>query len=155
MGKVISFRGQLADGEQQEIALATNNGMTGYKVVKFQLFPTTVGDVTQESVVTIWKVKQNYTIPTTGATTDLSNNRILAVGAFTVGSGTASYQQSPSYQYIIFDNERVNQDIFITHTDNGGTNGLNYYIELEATKLDMNEQTVATLKDIRNSNTQS
>lgn len=144
-----SFRGLLVDGGSDTISLHTNTGSTGYRIVKFNLFPTTVGDVTQESVCMIWKVEQT-SVPTTGATTDFSDNTMLAAGAFTVGSGTASYQQSPSYQYIIFDQEVFNQDIYVTHTDNGGTNALNYYLELEQVRLDMNENTVATLKDIRN-----
>ena len=46
---------------------------------------------------------------------------------------------------------KFNQDIFVT-CDTGSTSGesCNYYIELEQIKLDLNENTVATLKDIRN-----
>jgi len=53
---------------------------------------------------------------------------------------------------VIFDNEVFNQDIYITYTDNGGGSNedINYYIELEQIKLDLSENTVATLKDIRN-----
>ena len=51
----------------------------------------------------------------------------------------------------IFDNEIFNQDIYITFRDIGGaTQSCNYYIELETIRLDLNENTVATLKDIRN-----
>ena len=49
----------------------------------------------------------------------------------------------------IFDNTIVNQDIYITHSDIVGTTPCNYYLELEQVKLDLNENTVATLKDIR------
>jgi len=44
----------------------------------------------------------------------------------------------------------VNQDIYITHIDTNGAIPCNYYIELEQVKLDLSENTVATLKDIRN-----
>ena len=40
-----------------------------------------------------------------------------------------------------------NQDIYITCKSSGN---MNYYMELEQIKLDLNENTVATLKDIRN-----
>ena len=43
-----------------------------------------------------------------------------------------------------------NQDIYVTHTDVLGAGACNYYIELEQFKLDLSENTVATLKDIRN-----
>jgi len=51
---------------------------------------------------------------------------------------------------IIFDREIFNQDIYITYRDNSNETKANYYLELEQVKLDLNENTVATLKDIRN-----
>jgi len=52
---------------------------------------------------------------------------------------------------IIFDSEIFNQDIYVTYADSQGSTGeMNYYIELEQVNLDLNENTVATLKDIRN-----
>ena len=49
---------------------------------------------------------------------------------------------------IIFDKEIFNQDIYVTCASTDGP--INYYIELEQMRLDINENTVATLKDIRN-----
>ena len=43
-----------------------------------------------------------------------------------------------------------NQDIYITLRCHNAAADVNYYIELEQVKLDLNENTVATLKDIRN-----
>ena len=52
---------------------------------------------------------------------------------------------------VIFDNEKFNQDIFVTNVDVVGNSApINYYIELEQIKLSLDENTVATLKDIRN-----
>ena len=52
---------------------------------------------------------------------------------------------------IVFDNMKFNQDIFVTNVDGGAENrAINYYIELEQVKLRLDENTVATLKDIRN-----
>jgi len=57
----------------------------------------------------------------------------------------------PIQQVIIFDQEIFNQDIYIGNQDVAGSNSkINYYIELEQMKLDLSENTVATLKDIRN-----
>ena len=36
--KIKTFRGMLKDPEQQRIKLSTNNGLTGYKIRKLQLF---------------------------------------------------------------------------------------------------------------------
>ena len=37
-----SFRGKLADGGQDRIRLSTNDGLTGYKITKFELLPAEV-----------------------------------------------------------------------------------------------------------------
>ena len=65
-----------------------------------------------------------------------------------MGNGTNFQFSIPGA--VVFDNEIFNQDIYITHTDAHATGECNYYIELEQIKLDLNENTVATLKDIRN-----
>jgi hypothetical protein len=46
--------------------------------------------------------------------------------------------------------ELFNQDIYISNVDSIGSNAMNYYIELEQSTLSLDENTVATLKDIRN-----
>jgi len=138
-----TFRGMMVDGAQDTIVLHTNDGSTGYRIVKFQIMMEQPGNTAQESVVKIYKVEQ-ATVPTGAATIDFSDNTLLA----------AAFQDTnvhPS-DVVIFDNEVFNQDIYITYTDNGGGSNedINYYIELEQIKLDLSENTVATLKDIRN-----
>jgi len=44
-----SYRGLLADGTQDLIRLKSPDGMTGYRVVKFQLFPAFIGSTTTGS----------------------------------------------------------------------------------------------------------
>jgi len=143
-----TFRGKLDDGAQDTLHLRTNDGKTGYRIVKFHLFPTGVGDITQESVVMIWKEKQT-SVPTATATTNFADNSLLSAAAYVAGSGVGSYQTSPGYHFVVFDNEIFNQNIYVTHTDNSGANGINYYIELEQVKLNDNESTMATLQSIR------
>ena len=64
--------------------------------------------------------------------------------------GNASNQYTDGSN-VIFDSEVFNQDITLTSIDNDGdTEEVNYYMELEQVKLDLSENTVATLKDIRN-----
>ena len=38
-----SYKGLLADGGQDTIPLHTNDGKTGYKVIKFEIFPGSPG----------------------------------------------------------------------------------------------------------------
>lgn len=142
-----SFRGMITDGGQDTIPLHTGTGTTGYRIVKFQLFPHKPGWAEFESLVQIWKVKQAV-IATTEALTDFSDNRLLAAALFTNTAATA-----PNSIVSIFDRDIFNQDIFVTHTQQSGTELINYYIELEQMTLNTDQATVATLKDIRNAAT--
>lgn len=136
---IISLRGLMQNDTIDKISLHTNNGSVGYKIVKFQIMPFNF-NVTDEYNVKIYK------IPQTATTTsfDFSDNTILAAAYFENDAGVNGYDTN-----VIFDNEIVNQDIYITHQSQSGQ-ACNYYIELEQMKLDLNENTVATLKDIRN-----
>ena len=141
-----TFRGLIADGGQDTILLHTNTGSTGYRIVKFVLFPKQPGHtVNYESVVQIFTVPRT-SVPSSGATVDFSDQELLAA---------AYYQDNNNDSYVsaldvIFDKVTFNQDIYVTHTDNASGGFINYYIELEQVKLDLGENTVATLKDIRN-----
>jgi hypothetical protein len=140
-----SFRGLIADDTQDTIHLSTRNGSVGYKITKFQIFAHKPGDNTGanfESVVKIYKIDQQGTV---NGTVDFNDNTLLAA-AFLPGK-TSEFTQD---DIVVFDNEIFNQDIYVTHSDVGGNSPINYYIELEQFKLDLNENTVATLKDIRN-----
>ena len=139
-----TFRGLMVDGAIDTIVLHTNDGSTGYRIVKFELFPNTPGTASQESVVKVLKVAQT----TVTGTIDFSNQEIVAAGYYHGGTGTGD-----SYDMItVFDQEIFNQDIYITHSEVNGSQLCNYYIELEQVKLDLGANTVATLKDIRNIN---
>ena len=144
-----SFRGLIADGGQDIVPLSTKNGSIGYRIKKLTIFPNKPGHTTSaESVVQIFSIQQT-TVLTTAATVDFSDQTLL---------GVAYYQDHVDSAYpgsidIVFDNMTFNQDIYITHTSStttGVDGDMNYYIELEQIKLDLNENTVATLKDIRN-----
>jgi len=137
-----TFRGLIVDGGQDTIVLHTTDGSTGYRVVKFQLVGDAPGIASPEHVMKIYKIEQT----TIDGTIDFSDNTLLGVGLYLENSG-AWYGRS----HTIFDQEVFNQDIYITHVDSGsGTRACNYYLELEQVKLDLGENTVATLKDIRN-----
>jgi hypothetical protein len=136
-----SFRGKIADGDIDTVPLSTNNGSTGYKIVKFEVIGEEPMGTDQEAVIKIYSIPQ--TKPTTN-TIDFSDNTLLAVAFYENDANTAYFGGTS----IIFDNTKFNQDIYITNQSSTGS--INYYIELEQVKLDLNENTVATLKDIRN-----
>jgi len=144
-----TFRGLIADGNQDTIVLHTNDGSTGYRIVKFQIFPQRPGTVDVEGTIMIWKVSQT-TISTTTANVDFSSQTLLGAAYMAEGSGA---DQGPLIAQVIFDQEIFNQDIYVTYTStrtSGVDDSMNYYIELEQVKLDINSNTVATLKDMRN-----
>jgi hypothetical protein len=142
MSRIISFRGKLADLGQETIHLHTTDGSTGYRIKKLQLIGSSPGSETVEAVVKIFKTSQT----TVDGAVDFSDNRLLGAGFYV----SAATEEWTSHNILIFDNEIFNQDIYVTHFDASVGESVNYYIELEQTKLDLNENTVATLKDIRN-----
>ena len=139
----------MADGSIDTISLHTIDGLTGYRIVKFQIFPYQPGAASYESTVQIWKNSPD-TPSTSAVTVDFSDQRLLAVAYYGQYSTISSAQQA---QAVVFDNEVINQDVYLTHTnvEGGAAAGpMNYYIELEQMDLALDEATVATLKDIRN-----
>ena len=138
-----SFRGKIADGVIDQVHLHTNNGSVGYRIVKFIIMPENPGTTDFEHVVKIYKIPQT----TASADIDFSDNTLLAA-SFTEGNNSSNYIGQPLVTF--FDNEIFNQDIYITHVDAKGALECNYYFELEQIKLDLNDNTMATLKDIKN-----
>ena len=115
----------------------------GYRMKKFEIIGKQPGTENVELTGKIYSMKQ----ASIDSEIDFSDNTLLAVAYLEQNSGS-NYQPGP---IIIFDNVTFNQDIYLTCLDDSGSaRPMNYHIELEQVKLDINESTVATLKDIRN-----
>lgn len=145
-----SYRGLIGNGEVETIPLQTNNGLTGYKVVKFHLFPNDVdGSASMEDLVQVWKTLTSANAATVDC--DFSDNNLLAAGYYVRSlPDAAPYVATIAEAQTIFDNEVVNQDIYVSMNTGQSGSKINYYIELEQMKLNLDEATVATLKDLRN-----
>ena len=140
-----SFRGQLADGGQDQLRLQTNKGKVGYRIVKFQV----MGQDSNTSYEAVCKIfKETQTSVTT--TINFTDTTLLAAAIY---QQNATGQTYPVDQVTIFDNEIFNQDIFITYTTSYASGTLNYYIELEVIPLTDHDAEFTTLKDIRGRNT--
>ena len=133
----------LADGLEDKLNIATLNGKTGYRITKFSIMSNSPGYDNYETTVKIYSKKQGAA---SGANVDFTESNLLAVAYMEDDNGP----QNPMSNVVIFDNEVFNQNIFVSAASRTGTVPANYYIELEQVKLDLNENTVATLKDIRN-----
>tara|TARA_Y100000356_G_scaffold25223_1_gene17754 strand:- start:82 stop:510 length:429 start_codon:yes stop_codon:yes gene_type:complete len=140
MSKIKTYKGKMINDTMQRIKLRTKNGLTGYKIKKFQVMQTTDDDV--ESTIKIYSVKQTSNTNSI----DFSDDTLLAAIYFTSSSSGQLY---PEDQTIIFDNKIFNQDIFITLRGHNFAADINYYIELEQIKLNESEATMATLQNIR------
>jgi len=142
-----SYRGLLPDAGQDTIPLHTNDGKTGYKVVKLQIIDNIPGNapgaVDPEFVCKIYKVKQTAV----DGVIDFNDGTLL--GAAYYQGGNISTETPTST--IIFDNEIFNQDIYVTMNEGaGGATTCNYYIELEQVKLTEDQALIAIVKNLRN-----
>ena len=106
MSKTLSFRGKLDPGLQEKINLKTLKGKVGYKITKFEVFPTNPGNGTAELVLQCFSTDQTGNIT---ATVDFSDSDLLAV-AF---CNNASDKFSLANLFTIFDTEVFNQNIFV------------------------------------------
>jgi len=139
-----SFRGQIANDGRDTIVLHTNTGSIGYRIIKFQVLPSNPEGATTESLLTVWTTSAARESQVGVGTIDFSAQELIGVVYWSSSSVATT---NPEDSTIIFDNAIFNQDIYLTCKSSGN---MNYYIELEQFTLDLNENTVATLKDIRN-----
>ena len=75
-----TFRGLIADGTQDTIVLHTNDGSTGYRIVKFKISQNEPGQADIESTVKIYKIPQTVI----NNTVDFSDNTLLGVAHISV-----------------------------------------------------------------------
>ena len=104
-----TFRGKLDNNSSDTIRLSTNNGLTGYKIKKFELIGIDPANTSQETTMKIFTVPQT----TVTSTIDFSDQTLLAVGYYD-SSSSQSYNPPA---VVIFDNNIFNQDIYITGID--------------------------------------
>ena len=136
-----TFKGKLASNANATIRLSTNNGLTGYKIIKFQIFPVNFNTSDE----------YNMQITSNGPSSDPSefnfdNPSMLAAAYFENGSGVGN--EGTFANTVIIDTKVVNQDIFISHKSQSSKE-CNYYLELEQVKLSVDEAAISTLKNMR------
>lgn len=143
--RIITFKGILNDGEQQTLRMGTHNGKVGYRIIKFQGMARRPYAESSEHILKIYKYEQD----TVDGLVNFDDQTLI--GASIINNHSSGYSD-PSVPTIIVDHVKVNQDLFITHSDIQATEDCNYYIELEQFSLSTDEAAVATLKDMRGSN---
>jgi len=126
-GKVHSFRGLLADGDQHKIRIQGPVGAIAWRITKFETIPETPGAASQESIIKVYREEQG----TVDGSINFTDDELLAASFF---SSTASTQY-PQAVYVVFDNALFVRNLWITHSDVDGSLNCNYYIELEEVKV--------------------
>ena len=132
-----TFRGQLEDGAVDRIYLAGDLPGDAYRIIKLQVMPKNF-NTTDEYNLTIWKKAGKPPL----TTFDFSDPDILGAAYFEQSSAAT---EAPTTGTVIFDDEIVNQDIYIGLKCQTG-NPCNYYIELEQVKISTGEQAVVNFK---------
>ena len=134
----ISFKGRLANGDEDRIKLSTIKGKVGYKITKFQVIGSSPAGITIEAVVKIYKKSKvpDFII-------DFTDSDLLAAVFYENHQNVVADGEN----VIIFDNEMFNQDIYINCSTIA--DDINYYIELERINLSDIETTKLTLQSIR------
>ena len=128
-GKIHSFRGLLAHGEQDKIGIQGSVGAVAWRIVKFGLMPNTPGGDNSEFIGKIYREEQSAV----NATVDFNDTELLAAGYINNHTGAAYYNLA---HVIVFDNALFTRNIFATmHDNDGNDNSCNYYIELEEVKV--------------------
>ena len=135
-----TFKGLMASGTELRIRLGTNDGLTGYKIIKFQLFPNNY-NVTDEYNFRVYSVANK----TNNTTFNFDDPQLLVAAYLENSNGVDPVSKEG---VVVIDNKKINQDIYNQHTSQSA-NSCNFYMELEQVKLDINEATVATLKNMR------
>jgi hypothetical protein len=138
MSKTISFKGKLANGDEDRIRLKTLKGKIGYKITKFQVIGSSPAGITIEAVVKIYKKSKvpDFII-------DFTDSDLLAAVFYENHQNVVADGEN----VIIFDNEMFNQDIYINCSTIA--DDINYYIELETMPISDLEATKLTLQSIR------
>ena len=136
MSRIISYKNRLADTAVEKINLSTNDGLTGYSIHKLELMPIDA-DEDVESVLQIFATDPG----TASNDINFADSTLLAAGVIRAGTGVSQ----PLTVTTVFENEKFNQNIFVTLKGNSYTRDVNYYLELKESKLSLDEQTVATL----------
>ena len=121
-GKVHSFRGQLASGEQEQISIEGSVGAIAWRIVKFQTISVAPGVAASEQITKIFREEQ----ASITSTVNFSSDELLGVSYWSHSAGSQR-----GFLSIIFDNSIFVRNIFVTTLDAPEAVSSNYYIELE------------------------
>jgi hypothetical protein len=122
-GQMHSFRGLLADGEQQKIRIEGATGQIAWRITKFELFPNNPG-ATIDANVKVWRESPDSAT----STIDFNDDKLLAAAMYYNGTYEIDHT-------VVFDNALFTRNIYVQHHEQLGSDPINFYIELEEVKV--------------------
>ena len=125
-GKMHSFRGLLANGDQRKIRIQGPVGSIAWRITKFQVMVPNP-NVSLEGTVKIYREEQT----SINGEIDFTQDELLAAAVIN-DDASYSYQPAP---VIVFDNALFVRNIYISQNSDSGAADINYYIELEEVKV--------------------
>ena len=127
-GKVHSFKGLVADGDQRKIRILGPVGAIAWKITKFEIMTDDPHQATVKHVVKIWREKQS----SFNDSVDFSDDELLAAATRNEAPGG---EDQAGYGTVIFDNALFVRNLYVTNNEGHNSKAANYYIELEEVKV--------------------
>ena len=141
MSTIKTFKGQLPVGNEKKIHLSTADGLTGYKIKEFRVVSKQPGAGNYEIIGKVRLTPDNNI----SSEVDFNDTDLMALSLYQDAAGNLNFADT-----MIIDKEIFNQDVFVNVTDaSGNTTPINFYLELEQIKINLNTSTYHTLKNLR------
>tara|TARA_Y100001963_G_scaffold148175_1_gene225617 strand:- start:694 stop:1137 length:444 start_codon:yes stop_codon:yes gene_type:complete len=137
-----TFRAKVAEDQQVKIPLSGGDTNTGYRIVELTGMPADTAGATNtsnEALVCVWKNRQSNF----DSEVDFNDDNLLAAFYFLRDQGVVAITS----ESVIFDDELINQDIFVTYVDAQTNNvGFNWFLKIEEVKMKDPEIAVVNYK---------
>jgi len=135
------MRGQTASGEQEVLNFSGHTKGYAYRLVEFQIFPSTnIGFEAIEAVasLTTAKTAENPQSP------NFTNAGLIATAVWT-NSTSSSYQPGPGH-VVINDTFLITQDLILKVVDTTSSHAVNWQCKFVSEKMNSAEEAVANFK---------
>ena len=113
-----SYKGLIADGGVETIPLHTNDGKTGYKIVKLSIMPNDPGGVSTEHILQISKLEDASYVTSPTTVVDFSDSSLIGAAIVNNNTNSSAYPASTSVYlimkyltkiFILFTKQRIPQ----------------------------------------------
>jgi len=144
MNKEFVMRGQTASGEQEVLNFGGYKPGYAYRMVEFEIYPSTniQGSGVQVELAASVTAAKTYEDP---SNPNFNNEGLIATAMYTTGSGN-NYKSE--YRTIVNNTFLITQDLILAaiDTEAGSPTAVNWQCRFVAEKMDGSEEAVANFK---------